>query len=138
MPRAPRSAAGCAVLARRVEWRATGGVGVLRLARPRHVVGGRHRRGLAFKNSVPEPTKEERLAFLREMSSKPPEPEPEIEPSSPWVQMSQGSLSGTMPARHQASIVKRRQVWKRRGASSAESDERISAALAALFDERST
>jgi hypothetical protein len=136
MPRAPRSAAGCAVLARRVEWRATGGVGVLRLARPRHVVGGRHRRGLAFKNSVPEPTKEERLAFLREMSSKPPEPEPE--PPSPWAQISQGSPSGSIAARHQASIVKRRQIWETRGASSAESDERINAALSALFDERST
>ena len=37
-----------------------------------------------MRSRVPEPTKEERLAFLREMSSKPPpEPEPEPEPP-PW------------------------------------------------------
>ena len=131
-------APGCAgrALVRRVEWRLAGGVCALRPSTTPPVA--RHRRGLAFKNSVPEPTKEERLAFLREMSSKPPEPEPEPEPPSPWARISQGSPSGTMPARHQASIVKRRQVWKRRGASSTESDERISAALAVLFDERST
>ena len=137
MPRAPGVAAGRAALARRVEWRTTGGVGILRPALPRHAVGGRHRRSLAFKNSVPEPTKEERLAFLREMSSKPPEPEPE--PPAPWARISQGSSpSGSMSARHQASIATRRQIWERRGASLAESDERIRAALAALFDERST
>jgi hypothetical protein len=109
----------------------------MQLSVPRlHLVDARGRRSLAFKSSVPEPTKEERLAFLREMSSRPPEPEPE--PPSAWSQVSQGSTTGSMPARHQAAIVKRRHIWAARGTSSAESDERINAALATLFGEHST
>lgn len=96
--------------------------------------GPRHRRGLAFKSSVPNPTKEERLAFLREMSSKQPEPEPE----PPWRRLAMGSPTGSVPARHQADIADRRLRWAARGTRSLDSDERICAALTALFDERST
>jgi hypothetical protein len=100
------------------------------------------RRGLAVTSRVPDPTPSERLAFIREMSSKKKQPEPEPEPEQPappppppWASRSQ---SGSAPARHQTAISDRRQSWYRRSTAAAANDERINAALATLFDESST
>ena len=92
-------------------------------------------RTLAFKNQVPDPTPNERLAFLREMFPK-LEPEPEL---PVWSSLSK-SDSATVPGRHQATLNARRERWATRDADRAatESDERVRVALAALFGERST
>jgi hypothetical protein len=83
------------------------------------------RRGLAVTSRVPDPTPSERLAFIREMSSKKKQPEPEPEPEQPappppppWASRSQSGY--------------------RRSTAAAANDERINAALATLFDESST
>ena len=105
-------------------------------------------RRMYAKVAKPAPSPEERIAFIRQMSSKKdpplesepePEPEPGPEPESgpgPALQASPPERTQTRLRRSQTRILSRRESWRGRDASAAnaETNERVRAALEVFGD----